>query len=266
MAPSLASSFSAFANVSAPDEKSALDQPGQAARVKENDELMSNGSIEGVTERSGQWDRYNRTLRERMGENGKKSGRMDIAFLELLNEIDRLNVEIKALDDRIIEIEAGLIAEFGEDYLEDMALMYLDEDQISGFEGMTAQEREDAIIEALKTKMLDENGEIKPEYMGLEIAELVKAQADRDSMIEQHNDRGAELVGMARTGEIEGMQNDDSTIDALAREIEKIEVDGVLQTDPEVTDELNVAMDKQTDIEVASSEATGLSWNTFGQG
>ena len=155
-------------------ERMILDAPGEAARSAENEALISSGSIEGVALRGKALSKYHDEIRSRAERKGGKTAET-ILLLDLLNDIERLNREIAEIADIIEATREELIAEYGEDFLEDMAQKFLINGELDELEGFSPEDRDAAIIEALSEKMLDDEGNIKPEYEGLTIAVHVEA-------------------------------------------------------------------------------------------
>lgn len=272
--PPLAAAFAPFATGIPTDlrdiEKAIQDAPGAAARAKENEELMSEGSIAGVIAKGSDWEGYNREIRERLKANGRAGG-IDVAFLAMLDEIERLSIEIAALETQIETLRGELVAEYGEDFLEDMAQMYLSEDELAALEGMSEAERQASIEQALMDKMLDEDGNLKPEYAGTTIGQYVYAQrqydlkmAERDAKLEPVEEYVASggTIELAQTdttiGQVLEKDNDPSSLSA---KFEKPAA-GLSEED----ELLEVAIEDQDPETVTSSAGADFSFSDFGNG
>jgi hypothetical protein len=221
--PPLGMSFTPFATGIPTDareiEKAIQDAPGIVARAKENEELMSHGSIAGVIAKGMNWERYNREIRERLKASGK-SDSIDIAFLALLDEIERLSIEIAKLEEQIESLRAELVAEYGEDFLEDMAQMYLSEDELAAINALPPEEHEEAMLKALQDKMLDADGNLKPEYADTAIGQYVHAMRLRQNHIDDLDSK-VDLADkyLASNGEID-LEQSDAMIGALVQKLD----------------------------------------------
>ena len=130
------------------------------ALFKENAELLGlqGGSVESVQRRGKALAKHSDEVRKRESEKAKSSGD-DIVFLDLLDN------QIRWLDGQIGDREREFAAEFGEEWREVLALKILDEDAIpERREGESMAEYRERLEQALIDEMLDENGNIKPEY------------------------------------------------------------------------------------------------------
>lgn len=155
-------------------DRAVQEMPGKLAQLVENDLLMSGeGSIAGVILRSDQWNQYNDEIRARTQANGKTDAG-DILLMHLLDEIQRLNQELADLRRDMAKMEAAFEAEFGTEWHEAFADMYLSDAEKDAFEGLEGAERDEAILQALKDKMLNGDGSIKDEYKDTKIAKYVQ--------------------------------------------------------------------------------------------
>lgn len=149
---------------------------------------MQSGSVDGYNLRgAAAFDRFNKDLERRSADGKRARSFDDILHLAL---IDNLNAQIAFLDSKIAEAEIGFEERYGEDWREQIAQRLLDPDDIPQREdGESMEEYRQRLEDALISDMLDENGEIKPEYLddpemkewGLWAkAEYDKREAERD--------------------------------------------------------------------------------------
>lgn len=221
VSPKLAHEFSALAQGSAFNEhdfeRIILNAPGEAARAQENEILASNGSIESQIARSGQFsDHQRRLLEERR--TGKSANGMDVAFLQLLSDIEAMDRRLAELRGEIDQYEAKFEAQYGPEWRETFAEAYLSDEEMAAFEGLTGKERDQAIIEALKAKMLDENGDIKPEYAGLEVAEYLQT-LDEEKVLSAERTNADDLLLEFESGEISKTPQADGMMDATTSKL-----------------------------------------------
>jgi hypothetical protein len=153
------------------------DDVSRRIRTSENEELLSHDSMAGLTLRGDKWARYNDDVRTRAQEGSKKDGGIDILLMHLLDEIQRLNNELETLRRDMAVMEAGFEAEFGSEWHDAMADMYLTDAEKEAFEGLTGDARDEAILQAMKDKMLNADGSIKDEYKDTPIAVYVQMHA-----------------------------------------------------------------------------------------
>lgn len=188
----------------------------QRIRADENDELLSHNSIAGRTLRGDQWARYNDELRTRTDVNGKKDG-IDVLLMHLLDEIQRLNDELAGLRLDMAKMEAEFEAEFGSEWHDAMADMYLSDDEKDAFAHLSGDERDEAILQALKDKMLNPDGSIKDEYKDTPIAVYVHKH-------EQEKVRTAQVLKLETSIE----KNDPDLARSELREVAEFDKKGVV--------------------------------------
>lgn len=124
---------------------------------------MQGGAVDGYQLRgAAAFEKFNNDLARRNGE-GRTSQTYDtVLHLALL---DSLNRQIDFLSDRIAQSESGFEARYGEDWREQFAERILDPDDIpQRRDGESMAEYRERLENALVAEMLDENGNIKPEY------------------------------------------------------------------------------------------------------
>lgn len=273
--PSLASTFAqmaATANMTAQELETAIaDRPAERARTQENEQLMSgsDGSIAGVTPRGDQWMRYNKAIRDRQAGGGKKEGSIDIAFLQLLSDIERLNDELDGLRKDIAAYEAKFEAEYGADWRDDLASMYLSEEELAKLEGLEGREREQAIIEALSAKMLNPDGTIKDEYKGNEVAEYLVKLEEADQLVVKR-DQCEERLERYLNGEINDLEQKDGMVAAVTAKLKEtgltsefVEKASGREPEPEL-EKAKVAYEAQ-DVEMETDvNSASNAWNDFG--
>lgn len=195
------------------------DDVSRRIRASENEELLSHDSMAGLTLRGDKWARYNDDVRTRAQEGSKKDGGIDILLMHLLDEIQRLNNELETLRRDMAVMEAGFEAEFGEDWHDDMANMYLTDAEKEAFEGLTGDARDEAILQAMKDKMLNADGSIKDEYKDTPIAVYVQMhevekqksqhKADLERSIELDDpDLGRAILRSMQEQEVHGSVNE----------------------------------------------------------
>lgn len=108
----------------------------------------------------------------------------DHLFLELLSNIERAIAENNV---RLAEFHAWAEENYGEDYWNEFAEMYLSPEQMETLEGLSGEARDEAIMDMLIAEMLNPDGSIKTEYQGSEVAEYV-ASVQRDRSLNGFRD------------------------------------------------------------------------------
>ncbi len=88
---------------SAEIQKLYQDMPGALARNQERDEVF--GTHEGLIARSGQFSEHQRKLLERLKEQGKAGGGIDVAFLLMIDDIKSTQQKIKENTDRLEKLD-----------------------------------------------------------------------------------------------------------------------------------------------------------------
>lgn len=124
---------------------------------------MQGGSVDGYQLRgAAAFEKFSNELARRNAK-GRSSQTFDtVLHLALLSD---LNTQIDFLNGRIAQSEAGFAARYGADWREHMAQSILDPDEFpQQREGESLQEYHQRLEDVLIAKMLDENGNIKPEY------------------------------------------------------------------------------------------------------
>lgn len=138
---------------------------------------------------------------------GKGKSAADRAYRDMLlmSLLDQLQADIDATMQRIEVLEDRLIAEFGDDFLEDNARMYLGEDMPERPPGISDAEWNKLLQDKLADKMLNPDGSIKAEYLHLDIAKwlaeqrrLAALQAQAEKVVE-----GAELLAQGGLSQAE---------------------------------------------------------------
>ncbi|WP_298307638.1 hypothetical protein [uncultured Erythrobacter sp.] len=180
------------------------------ARAQENMILLSAGAqtIAGVMERGSALARNIQEVRKAAQERSKRS--FDTQML-----LGMLDQRIADLADRIEIAENGFVEKYGDAWAEELALDILDPDEIpERNSGESIEEYRERLKPMLIGKLLDENGEIKPEYKDHpkygEFAEWAKDQHEMRPLLEEK-------------AKIDAIQNDpsrsDAEIEADTREI-----------------------------------------------
>lgn len=132
---------------------------------KENERFlgMQSGSVEGYQLRGAA--AFEKFTREEARRNAEGRGSKSFDTVLHLALLDNLNMQIDFLSDRVDQSEAGFEARYGEDWREQFAERILDPDDIpQRRDGESMADYREQLEEALIAEMLDENGEIKPEY------------------------------------------------------------------------------------------------------
>lgn len=120
------------------------------------------------------------TSKEEKQKQEEKARSNDALFIQMLDKIGEMEWELAQIREDIQRLEGELIAEYGEDFHEDMAARYLSEEELEKLEGLSPEDRKAAIEKMLADKMLDQNGKVRPEYEGVKIAEyLAQKEAER---------------------------------------------------------------------------------------
>lgn len=171
------------------------------AHAQENMVLLGQGAgnIAGVIERGAASVRSTQDISNRLKQQSKRTFDTQM-MLSLLDQ------QIAFLGDRIAEAEKGFVEKYGDAWAEELALEILDPDEIPEKEATeTIEEYRERLKPLLIERMLDENGEIKPEYKDHpkygEFADWAKDQHDMRPLLE----------GRAKIDEI---QNDPSRSEA----------------------------------------------------
>lgn len=101
-------------------------------------------------------------LRNQLADASNRRSASSHLFLITLNS---LQDQIDALGREVDGMEDGFAARYGESWREDLANKILDEDIIpQRMEGESLEDYRERVEDALMAEMLDENGNIKPEY------------------------------------------------------------------------------------------------------
>lgn len=116
------------------------------------------------------------------GPKRKKERAAEQAFRETLlaSLMERLNARLEEIDGRIGELETRLEAEFGGDFLEDNARMYLGDAMPERPPGMSDAEWQALLRGELATQMLGPDGKVKDQYAHLDIALWLQEMQERD--------------------------------------------------------------------------------------
>jgi len=150
------------------------------ANIENTENLgIASGSAVGI---SGKLDHFYKTLKERLSEQEKANKGNDPMLLALLNQIEELRQELIELNISIAEQEQAMRDQYGDDYMEDMAQTYLSEEELKALEGLSPEDREDAIRAVLNDKMLNADGSIKDDYKDQPIAQLLADWKRRDDI------------------------------------------------------------------------------------
>ena len=126
-----------------------------------------------------------RSVQDARKEASEKSRRTSdtILFLNLLDQ------RIADLDFRMAELEEQLVEQFGEQWAEQVALEVLDPDEMpQRRDGESMADYQARVYDALEAELLDENGNIKPEYKDHprygNAAQYMEHRYDRDAAVE----------------------------------------------------------------------------------
>ena len=149
--------------------------------------------------------------------NKRAAAASDMVFLDLLARIDELNDQIAALRGNIKALDKKLRDEFGDDYLEDMAQMYLDDREMESLAGLSPQKREERIRALLSNKMLNNDGSVKAGYEHLDIALLLAALRE-ESDLQQRLDKLDEARASGDREAARKALGDDALSDTLTHE------------------------------------------------
>ncbi len=165
-------------------DDAAVSKVHRVAEFQENALLMSrdNGSIAGVLERGAQAAKSITEAKKRQDERAKRSAD-NVLFLNMLDQ------RIADLDFRMGELEERLVAEFGEDWGQQVALEVLDPDEMpQRRDGESMADYEARVDAALAAEFLDEDGNVKPEYKDHprygDAAQFMEHKLDREAATE----------------------------------------------------------------------------------
>jgi len=154
-------------------ERLMLSLPALKENMATGEILISAGSIgDGVMKRGDQLASHKKELLERANGKGKDSMADLLAMLQ--DRIDDINLRLGEIREQIGQVEDRLKEQYGENWLEVMAETHLSEEDLQDLEGLSGDDREKAIREKLMDRILDENGNPKSGYDGLDIAEASK--------------------------------------------------------------------------------------------
>lgn len=117
---------------------------------------------------------------------GKKKNRAaEAAYREALlaGLMERLNAQLEEINTKVEELEERLEAEFGKDFLEDNAQMYLGDAMPERPPGMSDADWQAMLRGELAAVMLGPDGKAKAEYGHLDIALWLQWTAERDRIV-----------------------------------------------------------------------------------
>jgi len=239
---------------------SGLDEAGvsaihRIALFKDNAELMGlqGGSVESVQKRglalSGAISRAQEANARRA-----KTATEDAAFLDLLSRYNDLKQELADIRGKIATLDEELRAEYGDDYLDDMAKMYLSESELEPLGGLDPVEREERIKALLSDKMLNDDGSIKDAYKGTKIARFLE-QMKKEAAIQERINK---LKKAHESGDPEAARNalgnDELTDDADQNARKQ-------QTGLSLKETYGVAANAETDAAAAAIESQDVAQN-----
>lgn len=185
--PPLGMSFAPFATGIPADptelEKLIQDAPGILSRAKENEQLMSDGSVEGLTARTGQFSEHQKKLLERLKSQGRANDGFNILLLDAL-ENSNLPAFVAAQvfdgmsDEEIDACVAEIELETGKPF-EEYARDILGEDMPPREPGQSDAEYHRTVLKKLGEEMLEKDpktGEprVKAKYEDDPTAQIIK--------------------------------------------------------------------------------------------
>lgn len=108
------------------------------------------------------------------------------AFREALLEafLERLDARLEEIDAQVQSYETRLLAEFGDDFLEVNARMYLGDEMSDRPAGLSDDQWQALLRRQLEAKMLKPDGSVKAEYAHLDIAQWLHWRSERDRVAE----------------------------------------------------------------------------------
>lgn len=166
---------------------------------------------------------------------GKKKNRAaEAAYREaLLNGLmERLNTQLEEIEIRVVELEERLEAEFGKDFLEDNAQMYLGDAMPERPPGMSDADWQAMLRGELASVMLGPDGKAKAEYGHLDIAlwlqwtaERERIEAIRDQAItylettdDPHSVQAATIAKLEMSAKVSGAVHAPESVSAVFKE------------------------------------------------
>jgi|GEM_PF-4264631 len=183
--PPLAATFSPYATGIPTDpkdvEKLIQDAPGIVARAKENEQLMSDGSVEGLTARTGQFSEHQRKLLQRLKSQGRANDGFNILLLDALqnNTLPSFiadQVFDGMSDDDVTALVADIEDKTGRPF-EAYARDILGEDLPDRNPGESEADYQRRVLKALTEEMLNPDGTVKAEYADDPLAQYLAEQA-----------------------------------------------------------------------------------------
>ena len=145
------------------------------------------------------------------GKKGKRAAERAYQDILLMNLQNQLALEIEATLERIEVLEERLVAEFGEDFLEDNARMYLGDDMPERPPGMSDEEWNKLLQDKLADKMLGPDGKPLPQYAHLDIAHWL---AEQRRLADLEKQAGHVVKGAERLAEGGLTQDEEATLKA----------------------------------------------------
>lgn len=161
-------------------ERIVLNAPGEAARAKQNDEMMSAGSIAGMTPLSGQFSEHQRKLLERLKNQGRSDNAFNILLLDALqNNTLPSFIADQVFDDMSDDDVTALVADIEEQTgrpFEAYAKDILGDDLPERIAGESEADYQRRVLKDLTAEMLNPDGSVKPEYADDPIVQFLEQQ------------------------------------------------------------------------------------------
>lgn len=182
--PPLGMSFAPFATGIPTDpaelEKLIQDAPGIVARAKENEQLMSEGSVEGLTARTGQFSEHQKKLLERLKSQGRANDGFNILLLDALQNNTLPSFIADQVfdgmgDDDVTALVADIEDKTGRPF-EAYARDILGEDLPDRTPGESEADYQRRVLKALTEEMLNPDGTVKAKYADDPLAQYLAEQ------------------------------------------------------------------------------------------
>lgn len=223
---------------------------------------LASGSRESLQETGASLVRSVSDEKQRAKERSRRAT-SDAVFIDMLQQrMNDLGERLGAIQARNQDLEDELRAEYGEDYLEDMALTYLSDEQQQCLEGLPPEQRAGAIRQMLIDQMINDDGSIKEEYRGITIGELAQGWREEQQIRQRMNN----LEVAYESGDIDAIEKalsaDNQATLAAQNAIagrQNGKLGGTFETAAINGDETTIAVAKNRDSQLDADENTNSS-------